>query len=141
MDEPRIAFEPFIDEGVRQFIVNGLDNHNIAAFSLATYFPTNFVLRAESGEVLGGLLGFIWGGWLNVTYLWVTEGERGKGHGGRLLAAAEAYAVQKGCIGSALDTHNPAARALYERHGYAVIGEIADWPPGHSRTYLKKTPL
>jgi len=138
MDDPRIDFEPFVDEGVRQFIVNGLDNHNIAAFGLPTYFPTNFVLRAASGEVLGGLLGFIWGGWLNVTYLWVTEAERGKGHGGRLLAAAEAYAVTKGCIGAALDTHNADARALYERHGYAVIGEIPDWPPGHTRTYLKK---
>ncbi len=138
MDDPRIDFEPFIDDGVRQFIVNGLDNHNIAAFALPTYFPTNYVLRAPSGEVLGGLLGFIWGGWLMVSYLWVTEGERGKGHGGRLLETAEAYAVSKGCIGSALDTHNAGARRLYEQHGYQVIGEIPDWPPGHTRTYLKK---
>ena len=32
----------------------------------------------------------------------------------------------------------PDARALYERHGYEVIGEIADYPPGHARTFLQK---
>jgi hypothetical protein len=34
MEALRIEFQPFIDEGARQFIVNGLDFHNIAATSL-----------------------------------------------------------------------------------------------------------
>src|SRR5579863_8479145 len=113
MDGPRIDFEPFLDEAVRRFIVDGVDNHNIAAFQLPAYFPANFVLRSAGGEVLGGLLGMIWGGWLWVQDLWVTEAERGRGHAGRMLASAEAYAKDKGCIGAWLDTHNPAARAIY----------------------------
>jgi ribosomal protein S18 acetylase RimI-like enzyme len=80
----------------------------------------------------------IWGGWLAVVDLWVTEAERGRGHAGRLLDAAEAYAREKGCIGAWLDTHNPAAKALYERHGYQVFGEVADHPPGYAHTFLQK---
>jgi GNAT superfamily N-acetyltransferase len=138
MDDPRIDFEPFVDGATREFIINNLNQHNVAAFGLPTWHPANFVLRSARGEVLGGLLGYIWGGWLWVADLWVTEGERGRGHGGRLLDAAEAFAKEKGCIGSALDTHNDHAKALYERHGYEVVGAIADYPPGHARTFLQK---
>jgi GNAT superfamily N-acetyltransferase len=138
MDEPRIEFQAFVGEAERAFIVGNLNNYNVAVFGLPTWHPANFVLRSPRGELLGGLLGFIWGGWLSVNDLWVTEAERGKGHATRLLEAAESYAKEKGCIGAALDTHNPHARALYERLGYQVFGEIPDWPPGAARTYLKK---
>ena len=84
METMQIEFEPFIDERARQFIVNGLDNYNIAATCLPDYFPINFVLRGERGDVLGGVLGHLWGGWLQVTYLWVAEKARGLGHGTRL---------------------------------------------------------
>ena len=36
-------------------------------------------LRDEHDEVLGGCLGAIWGGWLSVHILWVTEALRGRG--------------------------------------------------------------
>ena len=92
METVRIEFESFINEGVRQFIVNGVDNYNIGATSLADYFSVNFVLRGERGDVLGGVLGQLWGGWLQVTHLWVAEAARGLGHGTRLMENAEAYA-------------------------------------------------
>jgi hypothetical protein len=57
MEALRIEFVPFIDEGVRQFIISGIDYYSIAATGLPNYFPINFVLRAERGDVLGGLLG------------------------------------------------------------------------------------
>jgi GNAT superfamily N-acetyltransferase len=141
MVDPEISFEPFMDDGVRQFIVNGLDNFNIATTGLPTYFPANFVLRAPSGEVLGGLLGQIWGGWLQVSYLWVSEVVRGQGHGAGLLAAAEAYAKERGCIGATLETHSFQARPFYEQRGYKVFGTIEDYPGGHAKFFLEKRPL
>ena len=62
MDTVQIEFEPFIDEAARQFIVNGLDMHNIAATALPDYCPVNFVLRGGRGDVLGGVLGLLWEG-------------------------------------------------------------------------------
>src|SRR5262249_58450835 len=88
METVRIEFEPFINEGTRLFIVNGVDNYNIAVTSLSDYVPVNFVLRGERGDVLGGVLGQLWGGWLQVTYLWVAEAARGTGHRTRKAADA-----------------------------------------------------
>jgi hypothetical protein len=73
METLRIEFEPFIDERARQFIVDGVDYYNIAATGLPDYFPANFVLRGERDDVLGGVLGQLWGRWLQVSYLWVAE--------------------------------------------------------------------
>src|SRR5262249_10275916 len=105
-----IAVEPFIDDETRRVILNGGDHYNIGATDLPDWFPVNFVLRGERGDVLGGLLGQVWGGWLHVTYLWVAESGRGAGHGRRLLQDAEAYARSRGAIGAMLETHSFQAR-------------------------------
>ena len=138
MESVRLEFEPFIDEGTRQFIVNGLDNYNIAATGTPNYFPVNFVLRGEHGDVLGGALGQVWGGWLQVFYLWVAEAVRGQGHASRLMDAAEDYAKMRGCVGALLDTHSFQARPFYERRGYEVFGALENCPVGHARFFLQK---
>ena len=138
MDTARIEFEPFIDEGTRQFIVNGIDNHNIAATGLLEYVPVNFVLRDERGDVLGGLLGHLWGGWLQVTHLWVVETARSVGHGTLLLQNAEAYARSRGAVGATLETHNFQARPFYERLGYEVFSTLEGYPRGHAKFFLRK---
>lgn len=138
MEELRIDFEPFVDEGVRQFIVSGVDNHNIAVTGLPGYFPVCFVLRSEAGDVMGGVIGQIWGGWLQVTYLWVSELARGKGWGDRLMDAAEDYARRRGCGGATLETHSFQARPFYEKRGYVVFGTLDGYPPGHAKHFLRK---
>jgi len=134
----RIEFEPFIDNKARQFIVDGVDNYNIAVTSLPNYFPVNFVLRGEHGDVLGGLLGQIWGGWLQVTYLWVAEAARGAGYGTRLMKDAEAYARSRGAIGATLETYSFQARPFYERLGYEVFATLDGYPVGHVKIFLRK---
>jgi GNAT superfamily N-acetyltransferase len=138
METARIEFEPFINEGARQFIVNGVDKYNIAATSLPDYFPVNFVLRGERGDVLGGVLGQLWGGWLQVTHLWVAEAARGAGYGTRLMEDAEAYARSRGAVGVILETHSFQARPFYERLGYKVFNTLDGYPLGHAKFYLKK---
>ena len=138
MHKPRIEFEPFIDDRDRQSIVNSLDGHNMAVTRLPEWFPVNFVLRGEVGEVLGGLLGYVWGGWLQVTYLWVAETARRLGYGSRLLVEAENYARSRGAIGSALETHSFQARPFYERHGYEVFSTLDGYPQGHAKHFLRK---
>jgi GNAT superfamily N-acetyltransferase len=73
-----------------------------------------------------------------VSALWVADAVRRHGHGGRLLAAAEAYALERGCIGVFLDTFSFQARPFYERHGYCVFATLADCPPGHESYFLQK---
>jgi GNAT superfamily N-acetyltransferase len=121
MENLRVAFEPFVDDNARRFIDDGINLYNIAVTGIPEYFPANFVLRSERGEALGGLLAMIWGGWLRVGTLWVSELARRQGHGSRLLQAAEAYARERGCIGVCLDTFSFQARPFYEGHGYTVF--------------------
>jgi ribosomal protein S18 acetylase RimI-like enzyme len=138
MEAIRIEFEPFINDEERQFVVNGVDNFNIAATRLPDYFPINFVLRGERGDVLGVVLGQLWGGWLHVTYLWVAEKARGAGHGTRLMQNAEAYAHSRGAVWATLETHSFQARPFYERIGYQVFSTLDEYPPGHAKYFLKK---
>ena len=138
MEAVRIEFEPFINEGARQFIVSGVDYYNIAATGLPDYFPVNFVLRGEQGDVLGGVLGQLWGGWLQVTCLWVAENVRGAGHGTRLMQDAEAYARARGAVGAMLETYSFQARPFYERLGYEVFSTLDGYPPGHAKFFLRK---
>src|SRR5262245_42726770 len=138
MHAMKIEFEPFLDEVTRQFIVNGVDYHNIAVTSLPHYFPVNFVLRGERGDILGGVLGQLWGGWLQVSYLWVAEAARGAGHGRRLMEDAEAYARSRDADGATVETHSFQAKPFYERLGYEVFGALHGYPPGHVKFFLRK---
>ena len=70
--------------------------------------------------------------------LWVADDQRGRGYGSQLLTAAETIAVERGCIGAWLGTFDFQARGFYERHGYRVFGELADFPAGHRHFELSK---
>jgi GNAT superfamily N-acetyltransferase len=133
-----MEFEPLLEEGIRRFIVESLDKHNMAITGLREFFPVNFVVREERGEIVAGVLGHLWGGWLQVNVLWVAEDARGRGYGTRLMESAESYARSKGAIGATLETHSFQARPFYERLGYEVFSTLEGYPFGHAKYYLRK---
>jgi ribosomal protein S18 acetylase RimI-like enzyme len=139
METVRAEFEPFIDEDSRKFIMDGIDFHNVAKTGLSAWYPVNFALRGERGDVLGGLLANLWGNWLHVTHLWVSEAVRGAGHGTSMMREAEAYARDGGAIGITLETFSFQAKTFYEGLGFVVCAIIDDYPPGHVKFDLKKT--
>jgi ribosomal-protein-alanine N-acetyltransferase len=57
----------------------------------------------------------------------VAETERGHGVGTALLDAAERRYPGVRYIFLCVSSFNPRARALYERHGYRLIGELLDY--------------
>jgi hypothetical protein len=50
----------------------------------------------------------------------------------------EEEATRRGCKYAYLDTLSFQARGFYEKHGYTVFGELAHFPPGHRKYFLKK---
>jgi GNAT superfamily N-acetyltransferase len=136
--ELRISFEPHND-GPKKFVIDGVVNHNIAATGHGEYYPVQYYLRGEGDEVLGGLLGNIWGTWMHVHILWVAQVARGKGHASKMMQAAEEYALRRGCTGVHLETFSFQARPIYEKLGYTVFGELSDYPAGHSEFFMKKS--
>jgi GNAT superfamily N-acetyltransferase len=95
-------------------------------------------IRDAAGGVAGGLWGRFQYDWLFIELIFVPEERRGQDLGSALLAIAEAQARAWGGVGVWLDTFSFQARGFYERHGYTVLGEIADYPAPHKRFFLSK---
>jgi GNAT superfamily N-acetyltransferase len=133
-----IVFNPLPDEALSRLVSENLINVNIARTGVSDWHPVGFFLRNLRGEWLGGLTGHIWGGWLHVNFLWVSETLRGKGHGTRLMDAAEAMALERGSIGATLETFTFQAPDFYGKRGYSVFGRIDEYPPGHAKLFLSK---
>jgi len=138
MHNLKITSEPHAGERDAAFVREALALHNVAVTQDAYYSPLAIFLRDERGAILGGALGDVWGGWLDLTFLWVVEPLRGQGYGKQLLKAAEEEARAHGCRGVHSSTHSFQARPFYEKSGYEVVGEIPDHPAGYSLFFLKK---
>src|ERR687897_908999 len=89
MTDPSIVSEPRGDSEDATFVRDGLALFNVAVTGDAYYSPLAIFLKDERGAVLGGPLGHVWGGWLDLDTLWVAEPFRGQGYGAKLLSAAE----------------------------------------------------
>jgi GNAT superfamily N-acetyltransferase len=138
MTDLRIVSEPRGDGGDAAFVREGLALFNVAVTGDAYYSPLAIFLKDERGAVLGGALGHIWGGWLDLDTLWVAEPYRGQGYGAKLLRTAEDEARTHGCYGVFLTAFSFQARSFYEKFGYEVVADIPDYPKGHSHHILKK---
>jgi len=100
--------------------------------------PLSLSVRGADHAIVGGLYGLTMWRWLMIDGLWIAEGLRGRGLGGRVLAMAEALAFERGCKGSWLGTFDFQARRFYERHGYRVFAELPGFREGHSHFHLAK---
>lgn len=100
--------------------------------------PLAVLIRDDAGKTIGGISGYTAWGWLFTQWLFVPETLRGQGMAGKLLDAAEQEASARGCFGAWIDTFNPQALKAYQRQGYAIFGELPDFPAGRSRFFLQK---
>lgn len=130
----------FSQEGgsAAQFVREHLDIFNVGATGVSAFYPVHFFLKSDRDEIMGGLIGSIWGGWLHISYLWIDEAERGNRWATRLMDRAEAYARERGCHSVTLDTHSFQARPFYEKRGYEIFGMLDDFPKGHKKFFLQK---
>jgi GNAT superfamily N-acetyltransferase len=138
MDNPTIIFDADAGADQREIVHTIVGNYNVAITGHAEWYPVAFFLKDENGEVLGGLLGDIWAGWLHVGTLAVAESARGRGFGKELMKRAELYAVERGCTNAFLDTFSFQARPFYEKLGYRVFGTLENHPAGHQHYFMSK---
>ncbi len=100
--------------------------------------PLNIVEYDAEGNILCGILGGTYWGWMYIDILWVREDHRRKGLGSRLLEEAEKEAVYRGCHHAHVDTMSWQAPGFYRKHGYEVIGVLPDIPKGNRKYLLMK---
>jgi GNAT superfamily N-acetyltransferase len=138
MGDLNLSFENAPAEADVQFVLEQLIEYNLVQTGIRDYQPLAVFLRDDSGEIVGGLTGFTWGGTLKIEILWVREDQRGSGYGARMLAMAEDEARRRGCRQAILDTHSFQAPEFYPKHGYIQCGVADDWPRGHKQYYFQK---
>ena len=121
-----------------EFVRNALGKFNTDIVGEDGHTPISIVEYDNNGNIIGGILGGTYWGWMYVDILWVHTDHRGKGIGSQLLAEAEAEAVHRGCHHVHLDTMSWQAPEFYEKHGYTLIGSLPDIPNGHQKHLLMK---
>ena len=92
----------------------------------------------KNGNLIGGIIGGTYWGWMHIDVLWVHENHRREGIGTKLLLEAEKEAVRRGCHHVHLDTMSWQAPGFYNKHGYEIIGILPDIPSGYQKYLLMK---
>ena len=101
--------------------------------------PLHVVAYDVAGDVVGGLIGTTFLAWLDIDMLSVRAGDRRRGLGRRIMRAAEAAAVARGCRYASVDTTDFQAPGFYERLGYAIVGRFEDrCGQGHTKYFLTR---
>ena len=121
-----------------EYIRKSLGDFNKAIVGDDGHTPLNIMQYDENGDIIGGILGGTYWGWMYVDILWVHESHRKKGIGSKLLTEAEREAVCRGCHHVHLDTMSWQAPEFYKRFGYEVIGILPDIPSGNQKYLLMK---
>lgn len=121
-----------------QYVRDALMRFNDERVGADGHTPLTFVEHDADGNVIGGILGGTYWGWLYIDILWVQENYRGKGIGSKLLLTAEEEAIRRGCHHVHLDTMSWQAPDFYKKHGYEVIGILPDIPKGNQKYLLQK---
>ena len=80
-----------------QTIIDGLAHYNTEISGDAQNTPLSVIVRNENGQIIGGLLGRTYWGWLHINTIWVEKHFRQKGIGKKLIASAEKEATGRNC--------------------------------------------
>ncbi|MFN2241226.1 MAG: GNAT family N-acetyltransferase [Anaerolineae bacterium] len=126
------------EEAPWSIIGGGINSYNAQQAGPDNSQVVCFVLQSPDETIVGGVIGVVYWDWFSLDLMWMEEAYRGQGYGRRLLALAEEEACKRGARHAHLDTFSFQAPGFYEKHGYEVFGELADFPAGHQRYYMRK---
>ena len=120
-----------------QAIIEGVDAYGKSQVPENT--PRKYAIHLElESELIGGIVGSIQFDRFYLSYLWVTESQRGSGHGSQLLEHCEKQMKALGCNSIILETLNDRAAQLYTKLGYRSVSRIADYVKGFDLVYFLK---
>jgi GNAT superfamily N-acetyltransferase len=116
---------------------NGLERFNESAWPRHQPWQPLAVFLRSGVEVVGGLAGETYAGWLFIRYFWLDEAVRRRHLGSAVIAAAERRAIERGCHSAWVDTFSFQAPEFYRKQGYVEFGRLP-YPPRGERLFLRK---
>ena len=126
------------DQETRNTVRTGLFEANVQSTGDGDFDMVFVAARDSNSNVIGGVVGEAYWGWVNFTTVWVHAEHRRKGLASRMLKVAENEAARMGCTQAYLDTFSCQSPDLYLRAGYEVFGQLNDFPPGSTRVFMRK---
>jgi GNAT superfamily N-acetyltransferase len=138
MQQQRPTLTETPDRSDVQFLNERLRAYNLLHAADDNHRLLTVLLRDPEGEIVAGLLGGTFWGWLHIDVLWVRDDLRRGGNGRALLEMAEEESIRRGCHHAYVETHSFQALPFYQKHGYTVFGQLPDFPQGHTKYYLEK---
>lgn len=131
INQPQPALLDFLDKKIAEY--------NWARWEVKERMPIAAQIKDEKGEVIAAAAGRTFGNWLQINTLWVSDTQRGKGLGSKLLMAMENAGQQRGCVSVLLDTLNFQAKPFYEKHGYQVEWTQPNYPKTGCKYFMSKS--
>ncbi len=141
MKRNRIFIEDPPSEANIKALIQNVVSYNETRVEKLNYRKLAFYMHDDQDEMVGGLYGETYWGWLFISHLWVAEALRGQGYGVEIMRRAEAEAVKRGCRHAHVDTFDFQALGFYQKLGYQVFGTLEGFPEGHTRYFLQKREL
>lgn len=126
------------DAQLNERLSRELEAFNVAATGASDQRTLSVKAMDSSGELIGGVSGWTWGGLCGLEMMWVREDSRHRGWGSRILRAAEEEARRRGCDRVVVSSFTFQAPGFYQRHGYRETGRTLGIPGGHDDVHLFK---
>ena len=133
-ESPRKEDLKIISQGIKSYNQNHLPDEVV--FEPDTRFAV--FAKNEKGKVVGGIRANAYWNYCLIELLWLSDEARGKGIGSQLMQQAEAFAIEKGFDYIRTETVSFQAKPFYVKLGYAVYGELKDFPKGCTTYCLVK---
>jgi GNAT superfamily N-acetyltransferase len=121
-----------------EFLETQIRREASAAMGLGDEVELAIFVRDDTGAIVAGISGWTWGDCCELQSLWVDPSLRGTWLWTRLIAAAEAAAVARGCTQTVHFTWSFQAGRLYERCGYELVGRVENFPSGADVLWYRK---
>jgi GNAT superfamily N-acetyltransferase len=119
-----------------QIIREDLDGHHAAHSPPVDWLPLAAIMRNPQGEIIAGVIGGSYWGWLYISRVWVKDRLRRKNYSLRLLKEAEKEALHRSCGHSFVETQDFESMLFYEDFGYRVVKKTEE--SGNTRYSMQK---
>jgi ribosomal protein S18 acetylase RimI-like enzyme len=116
-----------------------LYGHNSCATGRYDGRGLGFVIRDDTGQMVGVAAGYTWAGTSELKQMWIDEAYRGRGYGRALLDAFVEEACHRGVRQIWVASFDFQAPGMYEKAGFKRMAEFEGWPEGHVNVVLCKT--